>query len=88
MTTLIQHDARNRALRSLMQGLAFDTTAAIVLVLFTTFSAAESFGDLEWTIIAFSVGKSAVVSALSYLMRTVFDRNVSDVVAPPAKSGE
>jgi len=88
MTTLVQHDARNRALRSLMQGLAFDVAAAIVLVMFTAFSAAQSWGDLQWALIGFTVTKSAMVSGLSYLMRTVFDRSVSDVVAPPAKSGE
>lgn len=88
MTTLVQTDARNRAVRSLLQGLAFDVAAAIVLVLFTAFSAAESWSQLEWTIIAFSVAKSAAISALSYLMRTVFDSKVSDVVAPPTDTGE
>jgi hypothetical protein len=85
---VVQQDARNRALRTLLQGLAFDVAAAVVLILFTTVSAAQSWGDLEWTLIAFSVAKSAAISALSYLMRTVFDRSVSDVVAPPAESGE
>lgn len=81
--SLLQVDARNRALRTLAQGLAFDVTAAVVLVLFTAFSSAQTWSDLEWTLIAFTLLKSAVVSALSYLMRTVFDRQ-TDALAPPA----
>lgn len=87
MTTLVQKDARNRAVRTLVQGLAFDMLAAVVLVGFTALSAAQSWGDLEWTLIGFAVVKSAGISGLSYLMRTVLDRE-TDIVAPPTDSGE
>lgn len=69
---IVQKDAQNRALRTLLQGLAFDVTAAGVLVLFTAFSAAQAWTDLQWTIIGFTLFKSVMVSGLSYLMRRVF----------------
>lgn len=89
MTTnpLVQADARNRALRTLLQGLAFDVAAAVALVLFSAFSSAVSWDELDWSLIVFAVVKSGAIAALSYLMRTVFDRKVSDVVAPPANTG-
>lgn len=72
MSTEQTRDARNRAWRTLLQGLAFDVLAAIVLVVFTAVSKANAWGDLEWSLIAFTLFKSAMVSGLSYLMRTVF----------------
>lgn len=73
MVTRVE-DARNRAWRTLVQGLVFDVAAAAVLVMFTAFSKANAWGDLEWSLIGFAVSKSAVVAGLSYLMRTVFVR--------------
>lgn len=72
MTGRIEKDAQNRAWRTLLQGLMFDATAAGVLVLFTAISRAESWSQLEWTILSFTLFKSVMVSALSYLMRRVF----------------
>lgn len=83
MTTIrVAQDAQDRAWRTLLQGLSFDVAAAVVLVLFTAFSSAESWGDLQWTLIGFTVAKSIVVSGLSYLMRRVFADQL-----PPAAGG-
>jgi hypothetical protein len=68
----VQADARNRAWRTLLQGLSFDVGAATVLVLFTAFSKANGWGDFEWALLSFTLAKSAAVSGLSYLMRVVF----------------
>lgn len=65
-------DARQRAFRTLLQGLAFDVGAATVLVIYTAFSKANGWGDFEWALLSFTLAKSAAVSGLSYLMRTVF----------------
>lgn len=72
MSTEQTRDAQNRAWRTLVQGLAFDVGTAIVLVLSTTLPGVNNWGEIEWTIIGFSVAKSAVMAALAYLMRTVF----------------
>lgn len=74
MTATKVADARNRAWRTLVQGLAFDVAAAVVLVVFTAVSKANDWSQLEWSLIGFAVSKSAIVAALSYLMRTVFSR--------------
>lgn len=72
MTSTVVRDAKDRAVRTLLQGLVFDVVAAVVLVVFTSVSKANAWGDLEWSLIGFAVSKSAVVAALSFLMRTVF----------------
>lgn len=79
MTTRIVRDAQNRAWRTLLQGLVFDVTAAGVLVLFTAISRAESWSQLEWTLLSFTLFKSVMVSALSYLMRRVFTDKIPPV---------
>lgn len=68
----VQSDARNRAFRTLLQGLAFDVAAAIVIVLYTAFSNASGWSDIQWALLGFTLAKTFVVSGLSYLMRTVF----------------
>jgi hypothetical protein len=74
----VEKDARNRAFRTLLQGLAFDVGAALAIVLYTAFVAAEGWGDIQWALLGFTLAKTFTVSALSYLMRTVFR-----TVAPP-----
>lgn len=74
----LKTDARNRAIRTLLQGLAFDIAAAITIVLYTAFASAEGWGDFEWALLGFTLVKTFMVSGLSYLMRTVFRS-----VAPP-----
>lgn len=68
----VQSDARNRAFRTLLQGLAFDVAAALCIVLYTAFSNASGWGDVQWALLGFTLAKTFVVSGLSYLMRTVF----------------
>ena len=71
-TKAVKVSARNRAFRVLIQGLAFDVAAALVIYGYTVLTAATAWGDLEWAIISFSLTKTVGVSCLSYLMRTVF----------------
>ncbi len=65
---VVQADARNRAWRTLLQGLGYDVATAVVLVLVVTV------GDLQWTraywlTVGLAVAKSVVVSAVSYFAR-------------------
>lgn len=76
----LKTDARNRAFRTLLQGLAFDVAAALCIVLYTAFSSAGGWGDLEWALLGFTLVKTFVVTGLSYLMRTVF----TSVASPEA----
>lgn len=68
----VESDARERALRTLIQGLAFDVAAALCIVLYTAVSQASDWGDLQWKLLGFTLVKTFAVSSLSYLMRTVF----------------
>lgn len=78
MEPSLKADARNRAFRTLLQGLAFDVGAALCIVIYTAFANASGWGDIQWALIAFTLTKTFVVTGLSYLMRTVFTS-----VAPP-----
>lgn len=64
-----QVDARNRAIRTFLQGLGFDVLAALVLLLFPIFSSASGWSDFDWNLLLFLFIKTVVVSCLSYLMR-------------------
>lgn len=63
-------DARNRALRTAVQGIAFDVLAALALLLYPIISDADGWGDFQWKVLGFLVVKTAAVAALSYAMRT------------------
>lgn len=71
-TALAAKDAKSRALRTLLQGLAFDMGAAATLVIFTSISRADSWGDLQWALLGWALFKTVSVAGLSYLMRRVF----------------
>jgi hypothetical protein len=79
----LRTDARNRALRTFLQGLVADVLAALVLLLLPVFTSANGWGDFEWSILGFLVVKTVVVTGLSYVMRTYLDRSVVPTPLPP-----
>ena len=87
-TRAVRRDARNRALRTFLQGLAADVTAALVMMLLPLISAANGWGDFEWQILGFLVAKTIAVSGLSYLMRTWLDGSRVPTPLPPGDPGE
>lgn len=76
-------DSRNRALRTFIQGLAFDVAAALILLLLPVFTSANGWGDFEWTAIGFLVAKTVVVTGLSYVMRQYLDGSRVPTPVPP-----
>ncbi|BAK33993.1 hypothetical protein MLP_09790 [Microlunatus phosphovorus NM-1] len=62
-------DARNRAIRTFLQGLAFDVLAASILVLLPVIANAKSLADFDWAVLGFLFGKTIAVAVLSYVMR-------------------
>lgn len=74
---IVLTQARSRAFRTFLQSLAFDVGAAVVLVLYTAFASATSWGEVQWGLLAFTLVKTATVTVLSYLMKRVF-RNFPD----------
>lgn len=84
----LKTDARNRAARTLLQGLAFSAAAALVVALFTAVTTAASWGELWTIVVGFSFFQSIAVAALSWLMRTYLDRSSLPTPLPPADPGE
>lgn len=64
-------DARNRAVRTFVQGLATDVLVAVVLLLWPAISDAKSLDDFNWSILWFSLGKTVVITGISYVMRAL-----------------
>ncbi len=81
-------DARNRALRTLLQGLGITVLAAVVMVLLPLFTTASGWSDFHWSVIGFSLFQAGGAAVLSYLMRTVLDRSAIPTPLPPADPGE
>lgn len=88
MTTALTNDARNRALRTFLQGLGTDVAAALILLLLPAFTNANGWGDFEWQVLGFLVVKTVAVTALSYVMRQYLDGSVVPTPLPPANPGE
>lgn len=82
-------DARNRAVRSLLQGAAYTVGLAVVLVIYNAFKSANGWGSFDWSALGFSSAQAAVVAGLSYLMRAVLDPSrVVPTPLPPEHPGE
>lgn len=69
----LKQDARNRAARTFVVGFAIDVGVAIALVLAAAFSKAGSWGELQWSLLGFTVAKTFVTSGCSYLLRMRID---------------
>lgn len=68
-------DAKNRAGRTALQGLIIDVLVAVALFVTWLLIDANSWDDLPaWQIIAFSLIKTILMAAASFVMRRYFDR--------------
>ncbi len=85
-TPALTTDARNRALRTFLQGLASDVLAAVILLVLPVFTNAQGWQDVDWKILGFLLAKTVVVTALSYVMRTWLDKR-PDALLPPVNPG-
>ena len=84
----LRRDARNRALRSFLQGLAIDLAVAIALVLSAAFGDANGWSDFEWQLLGFTAAKTVVQTGTAYLMRRFLDSSRVRTPLPPAEAGE
>lgn len=87
-TNALRGDAKNRALRTFLTGLAVDVAVGIALVLTSLLAKANGWGDLEWALLSFSVAKSVVQSACSYVLRRFLDPSAFPTPLPPEPGGE
>lgn len=84
MTTRLTHDANNRAVRTFIVGLAIDVAVGVALVLTTYFAERNSWGEIEWTILGFSVAKSVVQAVGAFVLRRFVDASRIPTPLPPA----
>jgi len=87
-TDLLTADAKNRALRTFIQGLAIDLAVAVGTVLVTVFATAGGWGDIQWAVVGFSLAKTVVQTVVSYVMRRKIDGSVIPTPLPPTPQPE
>lgn len=81
---LLNTDAKNRALRTFLVGIATDVAVAVALVLVNTFAKANGWGDFDWSILGFSLAKTGVTTAGSYVLRRFLDTSSLPTPLPPS----
>jgi hypothetical protein len=69
----VEIDARNRALRTFVQGLVVDVAAALIILFLPVITEAQAPGDLDWPVLGFLAAKTVVATALAYVMRAYID---------------
>lgn len=77
-------DARNRALRVFLQGLALDVLLAVALVVYDATQSAE----VDYRLLGAALLRTVLQSAASYVMRRVLDPSRLPTPLPPARAGE
>jgi hypothetical protein len=82
--TLLSRDASNRALRTFLQGLGLDMLVAVLLVFKTVFNDADSWSELEWLAIGFTLAKTLAQTIYSYVMRRYLDPSGVPTPLPPS----
>ena len=65
---LTKSDAKDRAWRTLLQGLAIDVAVTLVLFLYTATASIE-WTKAYWTLLGLSLAKTVIQTAVSSLMR-------------------
>lgn len=84
MLNLLQVDSKNRALRTFIVGIASDVAVAVVLVLVTVFGGVNGWGDVQWAALGFTLAKTVIMTAGSYILRRFVDRSSIPTPLPPA----
>lgn len=82
---LLERDARNRALRTFLQGLGIDVLVAIAIV---TQGVASSNDPILWPVVGASLARSVAQAVASYVMRRFLDRSRIPTPLPPNPPGE
>lgn len=82
---VLARDARNRALRSFLQGLGIDLLVAVAVVVQ---GVASSSDPIHWRIVAASLARSVAQAAAAFVMRRFLDRSRIPTPLPPDPPGE
>lgn len=88
MTTALKADARNRALRSIVQGLAVDVLVAVATALLLWLPDADLSSGEAWIVLGVALAKTVMQAVASYVMRLKLDGSPVPTPLPPADPGE
>lgn len=88
MTTALKADARNRALRSIVQGLAVDVLVAVATALLLWLPDADLSSREAWIVLGTALAKTVMQAVASYVMRLKLDGSAVPTPLPPADPGE
>jgi hypothetical protein len=81
---LLETDARNRAVRSFLQGLAIDVAVSIAGVLYAVTQGSD---PIVWTVVAAGLPRTIVQSLAAYVMRRFLDPSKIPTPLPPDPPG-
>ena len=76
-------DAKNRALRVFLQGLAVDLMVALTTVLTTFLGDAHSWGTIQWSVLGLTLAKTAIQTVVAYVTRRYIDPSKIPFPTPP-----
>jgi len=82
-TRALSRDALNRAARTLWQNVGVDVAVAVVTLLLPLVTGAESWSELDWQWIGFSVTKTVVLVVFAFVMRRFIDQSKVPTPLPP-----
>jgi len=85
---LLTADAKNRSLRTFLVGLSIDVGVGVTLVFINAFATANDWSDIDWLILSFSLGKSIVQAAGSFILRRFVDASKIPTPLPPDPPGK
>ncbi len=88
MNTVLTNDARNRGVRTLLQGAAWDVAIAIATALLLWLPDADLSSRDAWIVLATAVAKTVLTAIASYVMRAKLDGSSLPTPLPPANPGE
>lgn len=90
VTALLSADAKNRAWRTLLQNLTVDVIVTAVVYLGPVIAGWSAWGDVtaQWKIVAFSLGKTVLLTVFSFIMRRFMDKSALPTPKPPVISGD
>lgn len=81
---VLSRDARNRAVRTFVQGLALDVLVAVALLVLDALGR----GEVEWRLLLLSLGRTVAQTAAAYIMRKVVDPSRFPTPLPPEQAGD
>lgn len=88
MSAALSVDARNRGVRSLLVGLALDVAVGVALVLSAFVLDLTSWGQVQWTVLSFSLAKSVVQAVCAFVLRRFLDPSRVPTPLPPTPQPE